>query len=164
MDCDSRRDPPVAAPPESATVPGGVSAPPSSASTVVFFAASSSFFSSGHRCSASSRIIVTEGIDDTFVAKLAEAAKAIKVGDSRADGVQMGPIASQEQLDIARDAVAKAKAEGKYKGRKPTARAKADEVHALKAQGIGATAIAEQMKIGRASVYRIFGDGQSGVA
>src|SRR6185312_938392 len=29
-----------------------------------------------------------------------------------ADGVQMGPIASQEQLDIARDAVAKAKAEG----------------------------------------------------
>ena len=72
----------------------------------------SSFFSSGHRCTASSRIIVTEGIADQFVAKLAEAAKAIKVGDSRADGVQMGPIASQEQLTIARDAVAKAKAEG----------------------------------------------------
>ncbi|WKL58120.1 aldehyde dehydrogenase family protein [Asticcacaulis sp. ZE23SCel15] len=72
----------------------------------------SAFFSSGHRCTASSRIIVTEGIADTFVAKLAEAAKAIKVGDSRADGVQMGPIASQEQLKIAQDAVAKAKAEG----------------------------------------------------
>ncbi len=72
----------------------------------------SAFFSSGHRCTASSRIIVTEGIADQFVAKLAEAAKAIKVGDSRADGVQMGPIASQEQLKIAQDAVAKAKAEG----------------------------------------------------
>jgi aldehyde dehydrogenase (NAD+) len=72
----------------------------------------SSFFSTGHRCTASSRIIVTEGIADTFVAALAAATKAIKVGDSRAEGVQMGPIASQEQLDIARDAVAKAKAEG----------------------------------------------------
>jgi len=72
----------------------------------------SAFFSSGHRCTASSRIIVTEGIADKFVAELAKAAKAIKVGDSRADGVQMGPIASQEQLDIARDAVAKAREDG----------------------------------------------------
>ncbi|HVZ29998.1 MAG TPA: aldehyde dehydrogenase family protein [Asticcacaulis sp.] len=72
----------------------------------------SSFFSTGHRCTASSRIIVTEGIADKFVAALAAATKAIKVGDSRAEGVQMGPIASQEQLDIARDAVAKAKSEG----------------------------------------------------
>ncbi|WP_140984047.1 aldehyde dehydrogenase family protein [Asticcacaulis tiandongensis] len=72
----------------------------------------SAFFSSGHRCTASSRIIVTEGIADQFVAELAKAAKAIKVGDSRADGVQMGPIASQEQLDIARDAVAKAREDG----------------------------------------------------
>ncbi|MFT4089224.1 MAG: aldehyde dehydrogenase family protein [Asticcacaulis sp.] len=72
----------------------------------------SAFFSSGHRCTASSRIIVTEGIADKFVAELAKAAKAIKVGDSRAEGVQMGPIASQEQLDIARDAVAKAREDG----------------------------------------------------
>ena len=72
----------------------------------------SSFFSSGHRCTASSRIIVTEGIADRFVAALAEATSKIKVGDSRADGVAMGPIASQEQLDIAREAVAKAKDEG----------------------------------------------------
>jgi len=72
----------------------------------------SSFFSSGHRCTASSRIIVTEGIADKFVSALADAAKAIKVGDSRADGVQMGPIASQEQLKIAQDAVATAKAQG----------------------------------------------------
>lgn len=72
----------------------------------------SSFFSTGHRCTASSRIIVTEGIADQFVAKLAEATRALKVGDSRAEGIQMGPIASQEQLDIARNAVAKAQAEG----------------------------------------------------
>jgi alpha-ketoglutaric semialdehyde dehydrogenase len=72
----------------------------------------SSFFSTGHRCTASSRIIVTEGIADQFVAALAAATKALKVGDSRKDGTQIGPIASQEQLDIAREAVAKAKAEG----------------------------------------------------
>ena len=72
----------------------------------------SSFFSTGHRCTASSRIIVTEGIADKFVSELAKATQAIKVGDSRAAGVQMGPIASQEQLDIARKAVAKAKEQG----------------------------------------------------
>jgi len=79
----------------------------------------------------------------------------------------IGAIAQFERemmLERQKEGIAKAKAEGKYKGRKPTARAKADEVHALKAQGIGATAIAEQMKIGRASVYRILGDEQSGAA
>jgi DNA invertase Pin-like site-specific DNA recombinase len=54
-----------------------------------------------------------------------------------------------------REGIAKAKAAGKYKGRKPTARAKADEVVALKAQGVGPAAIAKQVGIGRASVYRI---------
>jgi DNA invertase Pin-like site-specific DNA recombinase len=46
------------------------------------------------------------------------------------------------------------KAEGKYKGRKPTARARADEVRELHAAGVGATEIAAQLEIGRASVYR----------
>ena len=51
-----------------------------------------------------------------------------------------------------------AKAEGKYRGRKPTARAKADQVLALKAEGRGASAIARDLGIGRASVYRILAD------
>ena len=51
--------------------------------------------------------------------------------------------------------IAKAKAEGVYKGRKPTARAKTKEVLMLKQEGIGAAAIARRVKISRASVYRV---------
>jgi DNA invertase Pin-like site-specific DNA recombinase len=48
--------------------------------------------------------------------------------------------------------------EGKYKGRKPTARAKAAEVKRMFGKGIGATEIARTLGIGRASVYRIVSD------
>jgi DNA invertase Pin-like site-specific DNA recombinase len=72
----------------------------------------------------------------------------------------LGGIAEFEReimLERQREGIAKAKAAGKYKGRKPTARAKADAVTALKVQGVGPTAIAKQMGIGRTSVYRILG-------
>lgn len=58
-------------------------------------------------------------------------------------------------LERQREGVAKAKVEGKYKGRKPTARAKHVEAARLKAEGLGATEIARQLGISRASVYRI---------
>ena len=51
--------------------------------------------------------------------------------------------------------IARAKREGRYKGRKPTARAKSDEVLALNAQGLTRQKIADQLGIGVASVYRI---------
>ena len=51
--------------------------------------------------------------------------------------------------------IAKAKREGRYKGRKPTARAKSDDVVALNAQGLTRQKIADQLGIGVASVYRI---------
>jgi len=51
------------------------------------------------------------------------------------------------------EGIAKAKAEGVYKGRKPTI--DADEVKALKAEGVGAGEIAKRLGIGRASVYRV---------
>lgn len=54
-----------------------------------------------------------------------------------------------------REGIAAAKAAGKYKGRKPTARAKAKEVRALFAEGIKHAEIALRLGIGRASVYRI---------
>ncbi|MGD9671055.1 MAG: recombinase family protein [Hyphomicrobiaceae bacterium] len=50
------------------------------------------------------------------------------------------------------EGIAKAKAEGVYKGR--PASIDASRVRALKAAGMGASAIAKEMKIGRASVYR----------
>ena len=61
-------------------------------------------------------------------------------------------------MERQREGIAKAKAEGKYKGRKPTAQAKAADVKALQAQGIGATEISRRLNIGRASVYRILRD------
>lgn len=70
----------------------------------------------------------------------------------------LGGIAAFERdlmLERQREGIAKAKAEGKYKGRAPTARAKGDEVKRLKAQGLTADAIAERLNIGRASVFRI---------
>jgi DNA invertase Pin-like site-specific DNA recombinase len=57
-----------------------------------------------------------------------------------------------------REGIAKAKGEGKYKGRKPTARAKAAEVKQLLAEGVSATETARRLGIGRRSVYRILGD------
>lgn len=58
-------------------------------------------------------------------------------------------------LERQREGIAKAKAAGKYKGRKPTAREKSSEVMALAKDGVGATEIARKVGIGRASVYRI---------
>lgn len=73
----------------------------------------------------------------------------------------LGGVAEFERaimLERQREGIAKAKAEGRYKGRKPTARAKADEVLSLHAEGVGATEIARRVGIGRASVYRIIDD------
>lgn len=53
------------------------------------------------------------------------------------------------------EGIAKAKREGRYKGRKPTAMAKAEEVLALSEQGFTRQKIADELGIGVASVYRI---------
>lgn len=59
----------------------------------------SAFFSTGQRCTASSRIIVTENIHDRFVAAVAERVRSLKVGDARGAGIQIGPVVDQNQLD-----------------------------------------------------------------
>lgn len=51
------------------------------------------------------------------------------------------------------DGIARAKAEGVYTGRKPTI--SPERVQALRAQGKGASLIAKELGIGRASVYRL---------
>ena len=63
-------------------------------------------------------------------------------------------------LERQREGIAKAKAEGKYKGRQPTARAKSAEVMKLRAEGVAPMAIVEQLGISRASVFRILKDGR----
>jgi DNA invertase Pin-like site-specific DNA recombinase len=70
----------------------------------------------------------------------------------------LGSIAEFERalmLERQREGIAKAKAEGKYKGRAPTARSQADSVRKLKADGIKAEQIAARLGISRASVFRV---------
>jgi aldehyde dehydrogenase (NAD+) len=57
------------------------------------------FFGTGQRCTASSRIIVTEGIHDRFVEALAERARGLKVGDALDPSSQIGPAVSESQLE-----------------------------------------------------------------
>lgn len=61
-------------------------------------ALNSGFFSTGQRCTASSRLIVTEGIHDRFIAAMAEKMKALKVDDSRKKGTDIGPVVDDKQL------------------------------------------------------------------
>lgn len=70
----------------------------------------------------------------------------------------LGSIAEFERelmLERQREGIARAKAEGKYKGRAPTARRKAADVIRLKADGKTGDQIAAELGIGRASVFRI---------
>ncbi|WP_374577797.1 recombinase family protein [Phenylobacterium sp.] len=70
----------------------------------------------------------------------------------------MGAVASFEReimLERQRAGIAKAKAEGKFKGRAPTARAKAAEVHRLIGAGCKPAEIMKLTNISRASFYRI---------
>ena len=60
-------------------------------------------------------------------------------------------------LERQKEGVAKAKAEGKYKGRAPTARRQSDEVLRLRSEGVTPTEIAKRLGMSRMSVYRITG-------
>jgi aldehyde dehydrogenase (NAD+) len=71
-----------------------------------------SFFATGQRCTASSRIIVTEAIHDRFVAALAEKVAALRVGDALDPQTQMGPAVSEAQMQVSYDYIDIAKAEG----------------------------------------------------
>ena len=59
----------------------------------------SAFYSTGQRCTASSRLIVTEGIYPKFIAAMKERMGKIKVGDALAQGTDIGPVSSQSQLE-----------------------------------------------------------------
>lgn len=70
----------------------------------------------------------------------------------------LGSVAEFERsmmLERQREGIAKAKAEGKYKGRKPSARAKAREVMVLHSQGVSMGKIAKALDISKGSVVAI---------
>ena len=67
----------------------------------------------------------------------------------------MAQFEREMMLERQREGIAAAKAAGKYKGRAPTARAQADEVHRLVAEGVNKSEISRRLNIHRASVHRI---------
>ena len=62
-------------------------------------AVNGAFFSTGQRCTASSRLIVTQGIHDRFVARMVERLRALKVGHALGEGIEIGPAIHEAQLD-----------------------------------------------------------------
>jgi alpha-ketoglutaric semialdehyde dehydrogenase len=62
-------------------------------------ATNGAYFSTGQRCTASSRLIVTEGIHDRFVAAMTDRLKGLTVDDALKPGVHVGPVVDQSQLD-----------------------------------------------------------------
>jgi aldehyde dehydrogenase (NAD+) len=71
-----------------------------------------SYYSTGQRCTASSRLIVTAGIHDAFVKRLAERTRALVVGDARDPKTQIGPVVDARQLEQDESYIALGRKEG----------------------------------------------------
>src|SRR4051812_17956633 len=67
--------------------------------TAVNVSLQSAFFSTGQRCTAASRLIVTQGIHDRFVSALTSKMKSLKVDDALKDGTDIGPVVDKQQLE-----------------------------------------------------------------
>lgn len=70
------------------------------------------FSGTGQKCTASSRLVVHEGVHDAFVEGLVAAASAMRVGHALEPETQMGPVASEGQLEQNLASIALAREEG----------------------------------------------------
>jgi aldehyde dehydrogenase (NAD+) len=70
------------------------------------------FYAAGQRCTASSRLIVTAGIHDRFVALMLKRMAALRIGNAVASDVDIGPVADANQLRKNQDYLELARAEG----------------------------------------------------
>jgi alpha-ketoglutaric semialdehyde dehydrogenase len=80
--------------------------------TAVECAANGAFFSTGQRCTASSRLVVTESIHDRFVDALVERMKALNVDDAVKEGTHIGPVVDASQLKQDQDYIEIGRKEG----------------------------------------------------
>ena len=72
----------------------------------------SAFLNSGQVCLGTERIYVERPVFDTFVARLKEAAEALRPGDPYADGTNFGPLISKDHRDKVLSYYARARNEG----------------------------------------------------
>ena len=70
------------------------------------------FGASGQSCVAGSRLYLHESIADAFLEKMIAIAKGIRIGDPQADDTEMGPLCTQGQMDLIKEQVALATAQG----------------------------------------------------
>ena len=80
--------------------------------TAVSCAAAGAFGGTGQKCTASSRLIVTEGIHDRFVDALGQRMRALKVDHALAEGTEIGPVVDESQLKRNQDYLALGQREG----------------------------------------------------
>lgn len=70
------------------------------------------YLANGEACIAASRLLLHDDIHDEFVARFADVARRISVGDATDPGTEVGPLVSRQQLDLVRGHLDRAKAEG----------------------------------------------------
>lgn len=75
-------------------------------------AVNSAFFSTGQRCTAASRLIVTEGIHDRFVGSVCERLNGLVVDDALKAGTHIGPVVDATQLKQDTDYIELGRQEG----------------------------------------------------
>jgi aldehyde dehydrogenase (NAD+) len=71
-----------------------------------------SFYSTGQRCTASSRLIVQDGIHNSFVEALVERIRSLKVDDALMEGTDIGPVVDESQLQQDLDYIGIGRAQG----------------------------------------------------
>jgi aldehyde dehydrogenase (NAD+) len=64
----------------------------------VSLAVNGAYFQAGQRCTASSRLIVTDGIHDRFVSAMVDRMKQLKIDDALKPGTEIGPVVDDRQL------------------------------------------------------------------
>jgi betaine-aldehyde dehydrogenase len=72
------------------------------------------FFNQGQVCSATSRLLVQEGIKNKLVARLVEEAKKVRLGNGFDEDAKMGPIVSEGQFHRVLSYIKRGQDEGKY--------------------------------------------------
>jgi aldehyde dehydrogenase (NAD+) len=80
--------------------------------TAVSIAVNGAYFQAGQRCTASSRLIVTDGIHDKFVAAMIERMKRLVIDDALKPGIEIGPVVDDRQLQKDLEYVAIGQKEG----------------------------------------------------
>lgn len=70
------------------------------------------FGTTGQRCTATSRLVLQEGIHDAFVARLKARAEKLVLGDGRKAGTDVGPLVNQAALDKVQHYMTVAKEQG----------------------------------------------------